>query len=282
MKKENSIQLGIYEKGIPLSLSWHDKFKVAKEAGFDFIEFSIDGLKPRILRLDMPKEELLQIRQTAEEFKMPFHTMALTANRYYPLGDCDEHLRKQGREIVKKAIRVAEILGISIIQIAAYDVNGKESTQETIHNFLTSMNLLTDIAKEKGITLAVEVLEDVPFFSTIQKATEVLQNWGNNDIALYADTGNVASIDVNPQLDLTYDKDRIVACHIKDALIGNCRNVPYGKGIVDFNACMNVFAKKNYSGYFVAEVWSDEDMHFLPYLKDVAIFIRSKMKEECL
>ena len=56
MKKENSIQLGIYEKGIPLSLSWHDKFKVAKEAGFDFIEFSIDGLKPRILRLDMPKK----------------------------------------------------------------------------------------------------------------------------------------------------------------------------------------------------------------------------------
>ena len=52
MTNLENIKLGVYEKSIPLQLSWKEKFECAKNAGFDFIELSIDGLEPRINRLE--------------------------------------------------------------------------------------------------------------------------------------------------------------------------------------------------------------------------------------
>ena len=53
------IKLGVYEKAIPLQFDWPKKFRTAREAGFDFIELSIDGVEPRISRLNWSREELL-------------------------------------------------------------------------------------------------------------------------------------------------------------------------------------------------------------------------------
>ena len=131
------IPLGIYEKGIPLALSWHDKFVIAKKAGFDYIELSIDGKDPRIKRLDWTDEMIAELRKLADHFEMPFRTMALSANRFYPLGDpkCSD----AGIEIVKKAIILAAKLKIPIIQLAPYDVYQKESTADTRSRFASSL-----------------------------------------------------------------------------------------------------------------------------------------------
>ena len=37
--------LGLYEKSMPNTLSWEEKLKVVKEAGFDYLEMSIDELE---------------------------------------------------------------------------------------------------------------------------------------------------------------------------------------------------------------------------------------------
>lgn len=37
--------LGLYEKSMPNTLSWEEKLKVVKEAGFDYLEMSIDEQK---------------------------------------------------------------------------------------------------------------------------------------------------------------------------------------------------------------------------------------------
>ena len=34
--------LGLYEKAMPPELSWEEKLLAAKEAGYDFVEISID------------------------------------------------------------------------------------------------------------------------------------------------------------------------------------------------------------------------------------------------
>ncbi len=49
--------LGLYEKAMPSTLSWREKLKTAKEAGYDYVELSIDDSEEKIGRLDMPKEE---------------------------------------------------------------------------------------------------------------------------------------------------------------------------------------------------------------------------------
>ena len=39
--------LGIYEKALPIDLSWPERFKAAKALGFDYLEISIDETKSK-------------------------------------------------------------------------------------------------------------------------------------------------------------------------------------------------------------------------------------------
>lgn len=275
----NNIRLGLYEKGIPLSLTWDEKFTIARESGFDFIEFSIDGLEPRIGRLGWSDRKLEEIRSVALVQGMPFQSMALTANRYYPLGDPDTSVRERGKSIVKRAIDMAVILKIPIIQVASYDVNGKKSTRLTQELFRESLLELLDDAAQKNIILSIEVLEDVPHLSTVKQGADFVSSMSHPYLKLYADIGNVASIGIDPAADLACGRNLINACHIKDALPGNCRNVPFGTGTVDFGKCMKILKNMHFKGLFVAEVWSDEDLSFLPYLKEISQFIRNYMKQ---
>ena len=42
MSKINGITLGIYEKALPENVSWSERLALAAEAGFDFVEMSLD------------------------------------------------------------------------------------------------------------------------------------------------------------------------------------------------------------------------------------------------
>lgn len=279
MRSIKNIKLGIYEKALPFQLEWKDKFAIAKENGFDFIEFSIDGLLPRIKRLECSDGEYIALKKMAEEYDMPFETIALTANRYFPLGDPDEELRNKGIMIVKRTIDIAFILGAKIVQIAAYDVNGKISTDETIESACKAFKEVAIYARAKNIIVALEVLEDVPFFSSVEKAVRIIDELNVSNLRLYADIGNTASIGIVPELDLKSNDDHIVACHIKDAELGACINITYGEGIVDFTKCFDYFREINYGGLFVAEVKSEENLEFICELKEISNFIRNKMSD---
>lgn len=49
---KNKFRLGIYEKAMPTSLTWEERLIHAKEAGFDFVEISVDETDERRARLD--------------------------------------------------------------------------------------------------------------------------------------------------------------------------------------------------------------------------------------
>ena len=51
--------LGLYEKSMPNTLSWEEKLKVVKEAGFDYLEMSIDETEEKLARLDQSVDCLL-------------------------------------------------------------------------------------------------------------------------------------------------------------------------------------------------------------------------------
>ena len=50
--------LGLYEKSMPNTLSWEEKLEVVKEAGFDYLEMSIDETEEKLARLDQPVDEI--------------------------------------------------------------------------------------------------------------------------------------------------------------------------------------------------------------------------------
>lgn len=282
MTRLQDIKLGIYEKAIPLQLSWPEKFRVAKEAGYDFIEVSIDGLHPRVDRLRWTDEELREIRHAAEDAGMNFYTMALTANRFFPLGDDRDDVRETGKAIVRRAVDIAAFLGIKVIQLAPYDVNGRESTEATLQNFKDSLKELAGYAGEHGIILAVEVMEDVPFIRSVKAAKELIDEFDTPFLQIYTDFGNVAATGADPAPDLKNGGNHIVATHVKDGTyidgVGCCRNVPFGEGDVDFEECFQAYVDMNYHGLFITEMWSEEKEEFIPYLKEVVDFVKEKCR----
>ena len=272
-----SIKLGVYEKAIPLQLSWKEKLLTAKRAGFDFVELSVDGKTPRVQRLDWDDAQISEIRRAVEETGVPLLTMALTANRFFPLGD--PKLRDQGIEIVRKGIRLAVRLGIRAIQLAPYDLYGAKGSAETFGLFMDALRQLVPYAADNGVVLTIEVMPDeVPFCSTVQQARAIIDAIDSPFLQIYTDIGNVASNGADPVPDLCFGGTRLIASHIKDATLGCCRKVPYGEGIVDFEACFRQFRRQNFHGLFVAEMWSDEDEGFIPYLTTAVDFIRGKIK----
>ena len=64
--------LGIYEKALP-DLTWDEKYRMAKEAGYDFIELSID--RNRLNKLDYTDAQIEEIRNCAAEYGMTLDTM---------------------------------------------------------------------------------------------------------------------------------------------------------------------------------------------------------------
>ena len=112
--------LGLYEKSMPSQLEWKEKLLCAKEAGFDFVEISIDETEETLKRLDMTQEERLKLVRLMAETGVPIRTMCLSGHRKYPLGSSDPEVCARGMEIMEKAIRLADDLGIRIIQLAGF------------------------------------------------------------------------------------------------------------------------------------------------------------------
>jgi L-ribulose-5-phosphate 3-epimerase len=49
--------VGLYEKALPASLTWEERLTAAGQAGYDFVEISIDESDERLSRLDWPAVE---------------------------------------------------------------------------------------------------------------------------------------------------------------------------------------------------------------------------------
>ena len=70
--------IGLYEKAMPDALTWREKLAFAKEAGYDFVEISIDEKDAKLARLNWTKEERLElVRPHAERPEQPRHRIGL-------------------------------------------------------------------------------------------------------------------------------------------------------------------------------------------------------------
>lgn len=271
--------LGLYEKALPLDMDWDEKFATAQKAGYDYIELSIDGTPERLCRLNWTDEQIVSLRRMTERHGMPFYTMALTANRAYPLGDFDENVRETGVKIVKQAIDLAAKLGIRLIQLAAYDVYGQQSNATSDLNFIQSLARCTQYAAQKMVMLSLELM-DAPYADTCEKLLRFLDRVRSPFLQIYYDIGNAVAVGRDNVAEIKKGGGHIVCVHVKDALPGCCRNVRFGTGAVDFAACFAALDGARYAGPVVAEMWSNDDRAFLPYLPEAARFIRGELEKQ--
>lgn len=277
MKTLKDLPLGVYEKAISNNLSWEDKLLLAKGSGFDCVELCIDGTDERISRL-YDNKTANTILKAVKATGVPFYTMALTANRLYPLGSENNLVREKGMELVNRAIGLSEELGIQVIHLAAYDDLGEKSNNHTKQLFRESIEKCVRMVEGHPLNLALETM-DAEFMGSCTNIVALCNEIKSNQLRCYADIGNLTSMGLDTSAELQIGGELIVGIHLKDAMPNICRDIPFGKGIVDFDLSLRTLHNMRYTGYITAEMWSYDNESFHPYLKEVSKFLRNKLEK---
>lgn len=229
--------IGLYEKAMPSTLTWKEKLEAAKEADFDFVEISIDETDEKLARLEWTKEERLELVKTMYETGMPIRSMCLSGHRKYPLGSSDPKVRARGMEIMEKALRLADDLGVRIIQLAGYDVYYEEGTEETERLFDQNLKKAVEMASALGIVMGFETME-TEFMNTVEKSMKYVNRNQSPYLHVYPDCGNITNAAVSQGKDVLDDIDtgrgHMAAMHLKETKPGVFRDMLFGDGYVEF------------------------------------------------
>ena len=249
--------IGLYEKAMPPSMDWREKLTFAKEAGYDYVEISIDEKDDKLARLDWTKEQRDELIRTMREVGLPIRSMCLSGHRKYPFGASDEAVRARSMEIMEKAILLADDLGIRTIQLAGYDVYYEEGTAQSKALFLENLKKAAEMAAVYGIILGFETME-TDFMNTVWKSMYYVDAVGSPYLGVYPDIGNLTNAAVSSGGSVTGDlysgRGHIFALHLKETVPGVFREVPFLTGHVDFETGI----KKAWDlgiRRFVTEMW---------------------------
>lgn len=254
--------IGIYEKATPKHFSWKERLEFAKELGFDFVEMSIDEDDSRLDRLNWSKETRLGVVQAIYETGVRIQSLCFSAHRRFPLGSNNPEIEAKSLELMKQCIVLAQDLGIRIIQVAGYDVYYEEKSSETRARYIKNLRKACDWAEQAQVILAVETMDD-PFINSIQKYMAIEKEIASPYLFVYPDTGNISAWRNDTYSELYLGHLSIAALHLKDTYEvtenskGQFRDVPFGKGCVNWEEIFKILKATNYQGPFLIEMWSE-------------------------
>ena len=232
-------RLGIYEKAMPNEYAWREKLEAARRGGFDFLEISVDESDTRLARLKWTDGEIRELYALSRSVGLPIETMCLSGHRKYPMGSGIPETRARSMEIMTDALRLADGLGVRVIQLAGYDVYyGETSDARTRERFIEGLGISAEQAAARGIMLALETMEN-DFCNTAAKAMELVRAVDSPYLQIYPDVGNVSNATPDPCGDLLTGHGHIVAAHLKETVPGIFRDLFYGEGRVDFPAVVS-------------------------------------------
>lgn len=245
--------LGLYEKALPDGWSWLERMRAAAEAGFDFIEMSIDESARRQERLQWSRPQRREFAIWSRQ-NLDVSSICLSAHRKYPIGSHFRDIREQGMQVMESAIELAYDLGIRMIQLAGYDVYYNEASDDESKKYFTE-NLFRSarMAASRGVLLGLETME-TDFMDTVEKAVRYVAEICSPYLEVYPDIGNVSNAVQDVAGDLRKGAGHMISAHLKETKPGIYRNLLYGEGTVDFQMAVRTLMELGVSR-LTAEFW---------------------------
>lgn len=274
-----SYKLGLYEKALPPSLSWAEKLSAARQAGFDWLEISIDETDEKLRRLEWDAARFSALRGAIEESGCPVLTMCLSGHRRFPLGSADAGTRERALEIARRAVDFSVKAGIRVIQLAGYDVYYEASGEETRARFGEGLRQCVEIAAESGVLLGFETME-TPFMDTVSKAMRYVRENRSPYLGVYPDIGNLTNASLLYNVSVTDDllsgKGHILAAHLKETRPGVYRDMGFGEGHTDYDTAVATLYTMGVR-MFTGEFWYKEGQDWRSGINFAASFLRGRI-----
>lgn len=276
--------VGIYEKALPKNLSWTERFEAARNAGYDFLELSVDETPERMARLDWSLAERLEFFRASREGGVPVPSMCLSGHRKIPFGSADPAVRAQAAAFMEKAIRFAGDTGIRVIQLAGYDVYYEPTTLESRERYVEGMARALEVAAQHQVMLALEIM-DTTFLNSISKYLVLKEQLPSPWFKVYPDLGNLTAWGNDMSRELTVGINHIVGVHVKETkpvapdFPGAFRDVPFGAGSVDFVHCFKILHRLGYAGPFLVEMWTEKADYPLAEIARARQWVGERLKQ---
>ncbi len=256
---------GIRINMLPEKLSYQDRFKMARDAGFEQVEpFSTP---------DEGKAE--EIKRAAEAAGIEIGSVANRTNWDYPLTSGDPAVVEKGLGGMRTSLRVAKLWGAEAVLLVPGSVTPQTSYQEAWTRSQAQIRRLIPIAAELGVAIAIEEVWNNFLLSPLEFAAYIdqLQSpW----VKAYFDVGN-AMLYGYPQDWIRTLGNRMVRLHIKDfkayELVDVGEESPeiyqvvnLGEGSVDWAEVRKALAEVGYTGPLTVELSAHDEA----YLRDVS------------
>ncbi len=215
------------------SETWEQEFEVAKELGFDCIEWLFDRIENPVMQ--QPSQE--KIVALSREIGIVISSICAHFFLYWPLS-----LISSSRQAVMQSLMTScHKIGCKIIVVPL-------SNQKLPTGIIL---LLAYLAKLNGTTILLEPLAS----PTVIKHRLALRY---DQIKVCYDLGNAVYVGHDPAKGILKLSEWIAEVHIKDRDLHGA-NVPLGTGLVNFPECFQALKAINYQGDYILETCMGDD-----------------------
>jgi L-ribulose-5-phosphate 3-epimerase len=266
--------VGLYEKALPANWSWPQRMAAAAEAGYDYVEICVDESDERLARLRWSSAQCAELRRAVRDAGLRDLTLCLSAHRKYPLGSHSSATRRRSLDIMRCGIDLAVDLNAKIILVEGYDVFYEPHDEGTVARFVEGLQQSAAWAARAAVMLGLENV-DVPVTATMTGLLQLIDAVNSPWLQVYADMANLVAMAPSGEggppapptdpansptvIGLQQAHGRLVAVHVKDAIPGVVRGVPFGQGHVPFAAAFSTLDQINFHGPLTVEMWAHLD-----------------------
>jgi len=275
-----TITLGIYEKALrgnelATRADWEAFLAQVPEAGFSFVDMSVDESPRREARLDWDRARRGVVRRAVETVGTAIGGLCLSVHRKIGPGSADPGVRERARDAMTRGIRLCHDLGIPVLQVAGYYCYYEEPNPDAARHYREMLAEAAAQAATYGVMLGIENVDgrDV---TSITRAMEVVDAIDSPWLQVYPDIGNIAEQGLDPAAELAAGEGHMVAMHAKDVRRGEPRRVPMGEGVVDWDGSFALLARQRWSGRLMIEMWNDDAPDSLERCQAARRFIEDK------
>ena len=250
------IKKGVLLDMLPGSLSHADRFKMARDVGFEVVQAPTTP--------DEHKAE--EIKNAADSANMRIDSVMNMDHWRYPLSSSDPVVVEKSLAGMRTSLHNAKLWGSDVVLLVPAVVNPQTSYSDAWTRSQKEVRKLIPLAEELKIVIAIEEVWNKFLLSPLEMANyigEFQSPW----IKAWFDVGNVLLYGYPQDWIRTLGKS-IVKVHLKDfkRKEDGYAWVNLGDGDVDWAAVREAFAEIGYSGSAIVELVGGD----ATYLRDVS------------
>jgi len=221
---------------------WQSEFFIAKELGFELIEFIVDSwsLDANPLMSDDGINELKAVIQDSG-----VRVKTLCADVFMDLTFIQDS-DKEARAVLIELMHAATHLGIRDIVIPCVDRSSLLKDPSFVSLFASRITDLCKLAYERGLRINLET--DLP----PSVFEELLNLIGREYVWVNYDSGNSASLGFEACEEFSCYGDRISNIHLKDRVLGGA-SVPLGEGNANFETVLTCIKDMAFQGPLILQ-----------------------------